>query len=110
MISLTDGPQRDINAYKSAMTGLEDDIEHYKRGIFVMGDSTSQIDLLDQDRRAKQYSTVQIGERAYNYGYAIGNLLSGPSGQLTATPTPIGYDVCRADNAFECNGPVTSVQ
>ncbi|RYF41634.1 MAG: hypothetical protein EOO38_20510, partial [Cytophagaceae bacterium] len=81
--------------------------------VFAMGDAPTQLTLLDQEKRTRQYSTVQIGERPYDYGYSIATLLSAilvQPGMPIAPVQRIGYDVCRSDNAFECNGRITALQ
>jgi ABC-type sugar transport system substrate-binding protein len=105
VVALNEIPQQDIAAFRQAMSGtISSDIKAYKRGVFAVGDTEQQKELL------KDSSTVQIGSRRAHYGYRIAQIFKALSEGASPSTLfdPLGYDVCRRDNVFECNGLVTA--
>ncbi|RWD29382.1 MAG: hypothetical protein EOS34_28060 [Mesorhizobium sp.] len=126
LILLNERPQEDGDLYAEAVGSFRNDIFNFDLGIFGYGTTRDQVGLV-----GKGLSTLQVGERPFKFGYDLGYamirvrfrdevvVLDGDGKPIAVksmnvkvedrTP-PIGFDVCRRDNEFECDGRTTAIQ
>ncbi|MBD9560660.1 substrate-binding domain-containing protein [Ensifer sp. ENS03] len=126
LISLNSRSQERDETYRQAVTPFIPKILSFDLGVFGYGTSKTQEDFLERGT-----SSVQVGERPLKLGYDLGYamkrvlqrkelvILDGNGRPIIKsidmlqpqdrTP-PIGFDVCRRDNAFECTGRSTAIQ
>ncbi|MCW1750595.1 substrate-binding domain-containing protein [Rhizobium acaciae] len=126
LVSLTNRSQEQDELYKQAVAPFIPKILSFDLGVFGYGTSKAQEDFLEHG-----HSSVQVGERPLKLGYDLGYamkrvlqrkeliVLDGSGKPISKsvdtlqpqdmTP-PIGFDVCRRDNAFECSGRSTASQ